>query len=415
MIKKIIVSICLLFSLTMLAQQGTASPYSYYGVGEIKFRGTFDNRAMGGLSIFTDSTHVNIQNPASTASLKLVNFTLGGMYGTTKSETTTESGTNNRSSIDYIAGGIPMGRFGAYFGVLPYTTVGYNEHFYDSTTQIDKKSTGIGGINKGFFGLGFKIISNLSVGLDFNYNFGGISTKDIVYKNDVQYGSRESNNSDISGVNYNAGLMWNSKVGKNSRLFASFRYTPQSDLKSENTRNIATVKPSAAADPPVVESQDVVVENTTMILPRRISAGAGFGEERKWLIGAEFTLSDSDGFSNRFSDINGSSFKTSRRYIVGGYYIPKHNSYNNYFKTITYRAGIRYDSAGLIVKEEPINEAAFTLGAGLPVGGRFSNVNVGLEFGQRGTTNVGLVKETFFNFMVSFSLNDQWFAKRKFN
>ena len=62
MIQKIVVSICLLFSLGILAQQGTSSPYSYYGIGEIKFRGTFDNRAMGGLSVFPDSTHVKCEH-----------------------------------------------------------------------------------------------------------------------------------------------------------------------------------------------------------------------------------------------------------------------------------------------------------------------------------------------------------------
>src|SRR6478736_4286350 len=127
MIQKIVVSICLLFSLGMLAQQGTSSPYSYYGIGEIKFRGTFDNRAMGGLSVFPDSTHVNIQNPASLGSLKLINYTMGGMFGTTKLKTDSASENAKRSSIDYIAVGMPTGtRVGFYFGILPYSAVGYN-------------------------------------------------------------------------------------------------------------------------------------------------------------------------------------------------------------------------------------------------------------------------------------------------
>jgi hypothetical protein len=38
MIKKIIVSACLLLSLVSFAQEGTASPYSYYGIEMLDLR-----------------------------------------------------------------------------------------------------------------------------------------------------------------------------------------------------------------------------------------------------------------------------------------------------------------------------------------------------------------------------------------
>jgi hypothetical protein len=45
MIKKFIVSACLLLS--FFAQEGT-SPYSYYGIGDVRFKGTVENRSMAG-------------------------------------------------------------------------------------------------------------------------------------------------------------------------------------------------------------------------------------------------------------------------------------------------------------------------------------------------------------------------------
>ena len=75
MIKKISVALFLLFSIVSLAQQGTSSPYSFYGIGDIRFRGTAENRLMGGISVFPDSIHINIQNPAS-YSLLLNEFNL---------------------------------------------------------------------------------------------------------------------------------------------------------------------------------------------------------------------------------------------------------------------------------------------------------------------------------------------------
>jgi hypothetical protein len=38
MIKKNIVSACLLLSLVFFAQEGTASPYSYYGIGMLDLK-----------------------------------------------------------------------------------------------------------------------------------------------------------------------------------------------------------------------------------------------------------------------------------------------------------------------------------------------------------------------------------------
>ena len=65
MIKKFILVFSLVFTFKALAQEGTASPYSYYGVGSLKFKGTIENRSMGGLSIYNDSIHVNLKNPSA--------------------------------------------------------------------------------------------------------------------------------------------------------------------------------------------------------------------------------------------------------------------------------------------------------------------------------------------------------------
>ena len=51
MIKKLVIVFIALFAITKYAQEGTtASPYSFYGIGTLKFKGTVENRSMGGLS-----------------------------------------------------------------------------------------------------------------------------------------------------------------------------------------------------------------------------------------------------------------------------------------------------------------------------------------------------------------------------
>ena len=97
MIKKIFIATCLLFSLVSLAQQGTSSPYSYYGIGDIRYRGMLENRSMGGVAIEQDSIHVNVENPSSYANLKLTTLTMGGTYGTKALKDDANSATAKRT------------------------------------------------------------------------------------------------------------------------------------------------------------------------------------------------------------------------------------------------------------------------------------------------------------------------------
>jgi hypothetical protein len=75
---------------------------------------------------------------------------------------------------------------------------------------------------------------------------------------------------------------------------------------------------------------------------------------------------------------------------------------------------LKYEKIGLIVNNESIKDVGMSLGAGIPIPGSFSNVNLGIEFGKRGTTSADLVQENYVNFSVSFSFNDKWFVKSKY-
>jgi hypothetical protein len=46
--------------------------------------------------------------------------------------------------------------------------------------------------------------------------------------------------------------------------------------------------------------------------------------------------------------------------------------------------------------------------------GMFSNINVGIDIGKRGTPQTG-VQENYLTFNISLSLNDKWFIKRKYD
>ncbi len=418
MIKNIIASLCLLISLTISAQQGTSSPYSFYGVGDLKFKGTVENRSMGGISVFPDSIHMNLQNPAHFASLKLTNYALGGTSSSIKSASEDFDEKARRSSIDYIAAAFPLKKLGFGFGAIPYTSVGYkiqetnfntvNPKIIDSISKYD----GIGGVNKVFLGFGYQLTKKINIGMDIQYNFGNIETNGLKYKSDVQYGTKEYNRSNIRGYNLDFGITYQTPLNQKLNFYTSLAYTPESELEIRNERNVQIIQLLSQGVQIPVENNAITVSDKIIKLPSKITFGTGVGQAKKWMLGGEISYIENSVLSNRFDDIQDGTFENSMRYSLGGYFIPKYNSFRNYASKVVYRGGLRMENSGLVINSKSIEDYAFTMGAGLPLGSLFSNLNLGLEIGRRGTTYGHLIREDYVNFSIGFSLNDKWFVKR---
>lgn len=408
MIKKVILSACLLISFVSFAQQGTASPYSFFGIGDVRFKGTLENRSMAGVAVEQDTIHLNLDNPASYASLIQTTFTVGGTFATSNLKTSSKSEKAQRSTFDYLALGIPMGRFGASFGLIPVSSVGYKIREDNSATEgaTSTQLDGKGGVNKVYFGLGYKIMKNWNVGVDAQYNFGKITTTSIEGITGVQNSTAEVNSSELSGVAFSFATMYQQKIDKKISIFSSLSYSFASNLNSDNTRVISV---QGDSDPYVYPAS-----TTKLKLPNKLSIGLGVGEARKWLVGANMTFQGDGQLANYYNTMSNVRYESYSKYALGGYYLPNYASFTSYMSRITYRAGLKYEKIGLIVNNESIKDVGMTLGAGIPVPGTFSNVNLGIEFGKRGTTASDLVQENYVNFSLSFSFNDKWFVKSKF-
>jgi hypothetical protein len=420
MIKKIIVSFSLLLSLVSFAQEGTSSPYSFYGIGDVRFKGTIENTSMGGMSVIPDSIHMNIVNPAMYSSLKLTTYAIGGTFSVNKLKTDSQSEKAQRTALDYLAIGIPLKKLGIGFGLIPYSSVGYN--IKSSSTDLnsirtDSYNKGDGGVNKVFLGFGYQITKDLSIGADAQYNFGQINTQNISILYDsngspIQNATKELNKSNANGVNFNTGISFKTKINKKLTLFSSGTFTPESNLNLGNTRTISLVQTISGV---VGDPVDITVPSTKLKLPSKITFGIGVGDVKKWSIGTEVTLQNSSNFGNRFSDISNVTYQNASKFTVGGYFIPNYKSFSKYFSRIVYRGGFRYENTGLVINNTPIKDVALTLGLGMPLKGAFSNVNIGFELGERGTKSAGLVSEQYMNFNIGLSLNDRWFVKRKYD
>ena len=439
MIKKLCIVFLAFLALNVYAQEGTVSPYSFYGIGSIKFKGTVENRSMGNISIFSDSIHVNLRNPAANGGNKLkmfneegrlVKFTVGASHTETTLKTANQSDNTNVSTFDYMALSLPMGKFGATIGVTPFTSVGYRleaEDMVADTILPVNRYTGEGGLNRVFLSFGYQLTKDLSVGVEANYFFGNIQNNalEFVYDDEgdpLQYQSRQRNRSDLSGFNFNIGAIYNPMISDRFQLTTAFVYTPSADLKSQNERIFETVaiNPFSGIEFPVGEiiadlSQDGL-ETTDLTLPSKTSFGAGIGQPHRWFVGAEYSFLKTSEFANPIApNVTNSEFEDSSSFNLGGFVIPNYRSFNSYWSRVVYRAGVRFENTGLKINGESINEFGISFGVGLPMGRLLSNTNIGFEYGQLGTTSANLVQENFFSFQISLSLNDRWFQKRKLN
>jgi hypothetical protein len=423
MVKKIVLLILCLTAITTYAQSGngTVSPYSFYGIGDLEAQATIENQAMGYLSMYSDSIHVNLRNPAGYGRLRLVTYTAGGAHTEIKLEDFTEKQSSSVTSIEYIVLAVPVTpKLGMGMGILPYSSVGYN--VFSQTTNSSRDTvlnqySGEGGLNRVFLSAGYEITKNLHVGATMNFSFGTVEHQSIQSIDGVQYGTIDVRTSQIDGFDFNYGATYTPMIKNKYTLFSSVTVNTQANLVSSNNERLGAFSLNTGEE---IEVRDINLEpsnlrNTELKIPTKTTFGLGLGRDRKWFLGVEYSLQALSSFRNDFLDLDNVDYEDASSIRVGGYYIPDYASFTSYLKRITYRAGMRSNKTGMIVNNTPINEFGITFGLGLPLGGGFSNLNFGLEYGKRGTTVADLVRETYFKVSVGLSFNDKWFQKRKIN
>lgn len=405
----------------IFAQNGTISPYSYFGIGDLRNNGTVDNQMMGGVSMYGDSIHINLTNPAAYSKLKLTAYTAGISHTEYRLKDWSEQQNTSVTNLDYLSIGFPLAKnVGMGFGLMPLSSVGYSLRDERTTTggaSVTNVFSGDGGLNRIYASVGFELIKNLSLGVTASYNFGTLEYRRIQSVEDVQFGTLEDRESRINGYDFKYALNYTPTIKDKYTLYTSVLVSTQGNLVSKNSAKLGSFSLVTGEE---IEVLDVDLDadnlrNTELKIPTRATVGLGFGEDKKWFLGGEYSFQQFGDFENTFLGLENVTYNDAATYSFGGYFVPDYRSITSYFKRVTYRAGLRYDVSGLVVNNKEINNFGITFGLGLPLGNSFSNLNLGFELGRRGTTDANLIEESYFKVNVGLSLNDRWFVKRKIN
>jgi len=409
----IIYTILFLTFSTLQAQDGSPSPYSFFGLGDISFKGTTENISMGGISIYADSIHYNINNPASLSRLKFVNLNLGLSNNFMYISDIEKSNWFSSHNISYFSLGVPIGsKFGIGMGLLPVSSSGYKIFKEDELGTYTFK--GDGGISRLFLSGAYQVINNLSVGIEYQYYFGFIDHENYWIPKDPYTYTKENSDVDITGSTFKLSLFYQYKIKQNHYLnfSSSYRFSKDFNAHYQSRTQLIT---------PIFNGNDIVEvltrdEKTDVInFPSQLNVGLGYGKTNKWFVGTEFNYKETGNFRNPFFDPSYISYKNATGIKLGGFFIPQYNSITKYWKRITYRYGAYYKNTGIQLYNEDISDFGITFGLGLPAIRGISNLNLGIELGQRGKNTGNLVKEQYINFQIGISLNDRWFVKRKIN
>ena len=166
MIKKIVIAIVCIASTGLYAQNGSVSPYSYFGIGELQSKGTMENQMMGGIGMYGDSIHINLKNPAAYSKMGIqygedfgnTTYTAGISHKRLSFKNNIESQSNHVTNLEYISVGMALKKgLGIGFGIMPYSSVGYNmlsESVNDNGATVTNRFYGEGGLNKVYFSAG---------------------------------------------------------------------------------------------------------------------------------------------------------------------------------------------------------------------------------------------------------------------
>ena len=408
----------ILISFFGYSQRTSYSPYSYFGVGETNFSATVENQMMGGNTAYYDSVHQNMNNAASLSKLKFVNYSVGVDLKNTSYLSASTNEKSTAAAINYISVAIPTKLLSFSFGIKPKTSVGYlleNDDKSKTPPELNR-FTGSGGVSNAFVSIGFELLKNWGFGFSSSYAFGNLNHYHTKILENIELYTRVSSESSVSGLDYNFSTVYQKTFNEKITLYSSIIYQPEAKYKSRNNQIISTIDPNSSfgGDFEEIDLSAVGLKNTNIKIPNSLSFGLGLGQDKKWFLGFNYMKNDEGGYKNELMGLDNVEFKSSQTYSIGGFLLPEYNSFTNYFKTLTYRFGVRYKNGGLYVNNQQINEIGVNFGFGIPLAG-ISSANLGFEFGQRGTTKASLIKEKFFSIRLGVSLNDLWFIRSMYN
>ena len=418
-------------SATALAQSGTNSPYSQYDLGLLSANGSGFNRGMNGLGLgFHSHNQVNYMNPASYSSLDSLSFIFdAGLSGqiTNFQENSVRKNAKN-GVFDYVVAGFRIAKHvGVSFGVLPYSTIGYN---YSSTKNLNDRDAfpstevgtstyeGKGGLHQVFLGAGWEPMKGLAIGANIGYLWGNYNRSIVTsFSNGTNSLSRYYK-ATINNYKLDIGAQYTVKVSQKNELSLGITYgyghrlgaNPQCEV-------ISSDRQTGVADTTLYEISN------GLSIPTSYGAGLMFNHNNKLKIGFDYSLMQYAKLGYPKLNINNNILQyglvdgvyNDRQKFTAGVEFCPNDAGRKLTERIRYRIGASYATSYYKVNGiDGPKEYSVSAGFGIPVVNEWNNRSVLNISGSWVHQEVkGLIKENTFRINIGFTFNERWFAKWK--
>lgn len=419
-IKIFLTSALAIFILQGFAQRSSSSPFSRFGYGLISDKSLSFGQGLSNTGIgLRPNNHLNFINPASFSAIDSSHFIFE--VGVKNQFTTIEEGNNSattsNSNMEYLAVGFPVARWwGMGFSLMPFTKVGYafkSSSYLPDSTLISSYYTGIGGSNQLIWSNAISPIKGLSIGLNYAILFGTttLESYNIIKTDYVVENAWIQKSVNMKGFYIEGGVQYEYLMNNNKSFIIGAIITPSQKLTSRQNLIVSNTDLSYT-----VEKAEG--ENVKSDYPMKIGIGLSYSKKDKFMTGIDYTTQDWTGttiygneqpYLDRMNSFN-----------AGMEYLPNKFSPTGYFNKVRYRFGIRYLKSNLSLPESTsnrtlyqVNEFSGSFGLGLPLKMSANNINLSFEIGSRKTNSNLLPKETFYVLNLNFTLNENWFYKRK--
>lgn len=428
MIKKGLIAIAFFVSVTaVFSQRSASSPYSFFGIGEEFSPMTVEQINMGGLGAAYNSIyHLNLSNPAANAFLRYSTYTFGLLNNDLTVKDANGKQSSTTTNLSYFSIGFPLGnKVGVHFGLQPVSTVGYSllSQVFDTDDTLTEitQFTGNGGANRIYGSFGIFAVKNFAVGLEGSFVFGNIENSIINQRANVHLATKNQEVATLRGGILKIGAQYKKKLKDELMLDMGATVKFSNSFKAKGDEYLYSLTTDFNGTEIPRDTIYAASLNGKLVHPLETNIGVGLGKENKWYLGAEYEMQDAITSNGYFSVVDAAyRFGKSNRISFGGFYIPKINALTGYWKRIRYSAGVRFEDTGLLVDGTGtgnsftnIKDFGMSFGLSLPLRKGLSNLNLGIEYGRKGTTDNNLIQESYFNIRAGLSLNDLWFIKTR--
>lgn len=385
------------------------SSYSLFGIGDLRYMPGTRSAGMGYTGIgLPGANFINALAPATWTRINRTRLEVGMLYEGFNTSDGNKSIYLANADFSGALLAIPIApQHGVVFvaGFTPYSNINYNFFSQDSAAGVryTLNQTGTGGIGRGLAGLSYAPAQDISFGASFNYLFGTIDKSMTFSPADptTYAGGTTTESTTLKGITVSFGGLFQGfgRITESlNPLSLGFVVTSRGNLKTErqNTYQFSSER----------DSSEKVKGRLT--IPAAYGIGLAYQLGERYLFAADY-YAQPWGNAN-LNGINASDVRNSSRFGVGVEQLPSRETIAAWTERVSYRLGFYYHATYYRINGEPISEWGITGGVALPITGE-TRINVSLEYGSRGTTSGGLVKDNFFRASLSLNISELWFVR----